>query len=110
MSRLLGLDIGGTLSRARVCVDGDVVAEAEAASASLTAAGADGATAALAGLLAQLPLAPQIRSVASQQVIQQGPAQPQYASPRQLRRARRHLNPKPHSCPQAESIRPITGR
>jgi N-acetylglucosamine kinase-like BadF-type ATPase len=58
MSRLLGLDIGGTLSRARVCVDGDVVAEAEAASASLTAAGADGAMAALTDLLAQLPLDP----------------------------------------------------
>ena len=58
MSRLLGLDIGGTLSRARVCVDGDVVAEAEAASASLTAAGADGAQAALTNLLAQLPLDP----------------------------------------------------
>jgi glucosamine kinase len=58
VSRLLGLDIGGTLSRARVCMDGDVVAEAEAASASLTANGADGATAALADLLAQLPLDP----------------------------------------------------
>jgi len=46
------------LSRARVCVDGEVVAEAEASSASLTAAGADGAAAALADLLAQLPIDP----------------------------------------------------
>ena len=59
MSRLLGLDIGGTSSRARVCVDGEVVAEAEASSASLTAAGADGAAAALADLLAQLPIDPE---------------------------------------------------
>jgi glucosamine kinase len=59
MSRLLGLDIGGTLSRARVCVDGRIVAEAQAASASLTAAGTDGATAALTDLLAQLPLDPE---------------------------------------------------
>ena len=54
--RLLGLDIGGTSSRARVVVDGAVVAEAQAASASLTAAGPDSAAAALAELLAQLPL------------------------------------------------------
>jgi N-acetylglucosamine kinase-like BadF-type ATPase len=54
--RLLGLDIGGTSSRARVMVDGAVVAEAQAASASLTAAGPDSAAAALAELLAQLPL------------------------------------------------------
>jgi glucosamine kinase len=53
--RLLGLDIGGTSSRARVVVDGAVVAEAQAASASLTAAGSDAAAAALAELLAQLP-------------------------------------------------------
>jgi N-acetylglucosamine kinase-like BadF-type ATPase len=53
--RLLGLDIGGTSSRARVVVDGIVVAEAQAASASLTAAGSDSAAAALAELLAQLP-------------------------------------------------------
>ncbi len=54
--RLLGLDIGGTSSRARVVVDGAVVAEAQAASASLTAAGPDAAAAALAELLAQLPV------------------------------------------------------
>jgi len=58
VSRLLGLDIGGTSSRARVCVDGEIVAEAEASSASLTAAGADGAAAALADLFAQLPIDP----------------------------------------------------
>jgi glucosamine kinase len=55
--RLLGLDIGGTSSRARMVVDGAIVAEAQAASASLTAAGSDSAAAALAELLAQLPLA-----------------------------------------------------
>jgi glucosamine kinase len=54
--RLLGLDIGGTSSRARMVVDGAIVAEAQAASASLTAAGSDSAAAALAELLAQLPL------------------------------------------------------
>jgi glucosamine kinase len=54
--RLLGLDIGGTSSRARMVVDGVVTAEAQAASASLTAAGSDSAAAALAELLAQLPL------------------------------------------------------
>src|ERR1700753_2958109 len=54
--RLLGLDIGGTSSRARVMVDGAVVAEAQAASASLTAAGLDSAAAALGGLLGQPPL------------------------------------------------------
>ncbi|HEY0718361.1 MAG TPA: hypothetical protein VGD68_12155, partial [Streptosporangiaceae bacterium] len=54
-TRLLGLDIGGTSSRARVVVDGTVVAEVRAASASLTAAGSDSAAAALRELLAQLP-------------------------------------------------------
>ena len=58
MSRLLGLDIGGTLSRARICADGEIVAEAQAASASLTAAGLDRASAALADLLARLPIDP----------------------------------------------------
>lgn len=53
--RLLGLDIGGTSSRARVVADGIVEAEARAASASLTAAGSDSAAAALGELLAQLP-------------------------------------------------------
>ena len=58
VSRLLGLDIGGTSSRARVSVHGDVIAEAEASSASLTAAGLDSAAAALDDLLAQLPIDP----------------------------------------------------
>ncbi|HEY2522101.1 MAG TPA: BadF/BadG/BcrA/BcrD ATPase family protein [Streptosporangiaceae bacterium] len=53
--RLLGLDIGGTSSRAQVVVDGIVEAEARAASASLTAAGSDSAAVALGELLAQLP-------------------------------------------------------
>ena len=56
VSRVLGLDIGGTGSRAQLCVDGDVVAEAAAASASLVAVGAASARAALADLLDQLPL------------------------------------------------------
>jgi glucosamine kinase len=56
VSRVLGLDIGGTRSRAQVCVDGEVVAEAAAAGASLIAVGESGARAALAELLAQLPL------------------------------------------------------
>jgi glucosamine kinase len=56
VSTVLGLDIGGTRSRAQFCVDGEVVADAAAASASLIAAGAASAQAALADLLAQLPL------------------------------------------------------
>ena len=56
VSRLLGLDIGGTSSRARISVDGDFVAEAEASSVSLTAAGLDSAAAALDDLLARLPI------------------------------------------------------
>ena len=58
---VLGLDIGGTRSRAQLCVDGEVVADAEAAGASLIAVGATGAQAALADLLAQLPLRPRQR-------------------------------------------------
>jgi glucosamine kinase len=57
MSRVLGLDIGGTLSRAQLCEDGDVVAEGEAASASVVAVGAASARTALTELLGQLPLA-----------------------------------------------------
>jgi glucosamine kinase len=57
-SRVLGLDIGGTRSRAQLCVDGTVVAEGKAASASLVAVGAARAKAALTDLLAQLPLDP----------------------------------------------------
>jgi glucosamine kinase len=58
MSRVLGLDIGGTRSRAQLCVDGKVVAESKAASASLVAVGTASAKAALADLLRQLPLDP----------------------------------------------------
>ncbi len=55
-SRVLGLDIGGTGSRAQLCEGADVVAESRAASASVVAVGAAGARAALANLLGQLPL------------------------------------------------------
>lgn len=61
MSRVLGLDIGGTQSRAQLWADGEVVAESRAASASLVAVGATRAEAALADLLAQLPLQPRHR-------------------------------------------------
>jgi glucosamine kinase len=57
-SRILGLDIGGSRSRAQLCVDGQVVGEGKAASASLVAVGAARARAALSDLLAQLPLDP----------------------------------------------------
>jgi glucosamine kinase len=53
--RVLGLDIGGSSTRARLVADDAIVAEATAASASLTAAGHDRATAALDDLLGQLP-------------------------------------------------------
>lgn len=59
MSRVLGLDIGGSQSRAQLAVDGKVVGESQAASASLVAVGAASAGTALAQLLAQLPLDPQ---------------------------------------------------
>ncbi len=55
MTRVLGLDIGASTTRARLVTDGVVVAEARAASASMTAAGPERATAALTDLLAQLP-------------------------------------------------------
>lgn len=54
--RLLGIDIGGTRSRARLCTDGQVTAETDGPSASLPAAGRDGAQAALTKLLTGLPL------------------------------------------------------
>jgi len=57
MNRVLGLDIGGTLSRAQLSEDGDIVAEGRAGSASVVAVGAASAGAALADLLGQLPLA-----------------------------------------------------
>lgn len=55
MTRLLGLDIGASTTRARLVTDGVVEAEATATSASITAAGSDRAAAALTDLLAQLP-------------------------------------------------------
>jgi glucosamine kinase len=56
--RLLGLDIGGTTSRARLCAGGQIAAESKGPSASLPAAGADGAKAALTALLAGLRIDP----------------------------------------------------
>ena len=55
MTRVLGLDIGASTTRAQLVVDDSVVAEARAASASMTAAGPARADAAIAHLLAQLP-------------------------------------------------------
>jgi N-acetylglucosamine kinase-like BadF-type ATPase len=59
MTRVLGLDIGATGSRAQLSVDGEIVAESKAASASVVAVGPASAKSALADLLAQLPLDPQ---------------------------------------------------
>ena len=57
MTLVLGMDIGGTQARARLATaDGTIVAEAEAASASLTAAGRARAGRALDELLAALGL------------------------------------------------------
>ena len=56
MSRVLGLDIGGTHCRARLSVDGRVVGEADADSASLTAIGAERAGQALSEVLKRLSL------------------------------------------------------
>ena len=56
--RLLGIDIGGTRSRARLCTGGQVTAESQGPSASLPAAGRDQAGAALAALLDDLKLDP----------------------------------------------------
>ncbi len=55
MTRVLGVDIGASATKARLVADGVIVAEARAASASMTAAGPDRAAAALTDLLAQLP-------------------------------------------------------
>jgi N-acetylglucosamine kinase-like BadF-type ATPase len=55
VNRVLGLDIGGSTTRARLVADGALEAEATAASASMTAAGPQRASAALADLLGQLP-------------------------------------------------------
>jgi len=54
--RLVGLDIGGTRSRARLWADGRIAAECEGPSASVPAAGADAAKAALEAVLAGLNL------------------------------------------------------
>jgi glucosamine kinase len=55
---LVGLDIGGSRSRARLWAGGRIAAESEGRSASLPAAGPDAAKAALAALLAGLSLDP----------------------------------------------------
>ncbi len=55
--RLVGVDVGGTSSRARLVADGRVVADVEGRTASPVAAGSD-AAAALDDLLARLPLDP----------------------------------------------------
>src|SRR5262249_53183101 len=54
VSLVLGLDIGGSRTRGRVCSDGRVVAEASGPSASLAAAGAERAAEVLGGLLVSL--------------------------------------------------------
>lgn len=59
MSVVVGLDIGGTHSRARLARNGDTVADADAGSASLTAVGPQRAKTALADLVARLGLAEQ---------------------------------------------------
>jgi glucosamine kinase len=55
VTRVLGLDIGASTTRARLVADGMIEAEARAASASMTAAGPHRAAAALTDLLARLP-------------------------------------------------------
>ena len=56
--RLVGIDIGGTRTRARLWAAGRTAAESEAPSASLPAAGIEGARAALSAALAGLGLDP----------------------------------------------------
>jgi glucosamine kinase len=56
--RLVGIDIGGTRTRARLWADGRTAAETEAPSASLPAAGIEAARAALSGALTGLGLDP----------------------------------------------------
>ena len=58
MTAVLGLDVGGTHSRARLVRDGAVVGEAIGPSASLAAAGRDRAGAAVRALLGELALGP----------------------------------------------------
>jgi glucosamine kinase len=55
VTRVLGVDIGASTTRAQLVADGVVAAEARAASASMTAAGPDRAAAALSTLLRRLP-------------------------------------------------------
>jgi glucosamine kinase len=55
VSRLLGIDIGGSTTRARLVIDEEIAAEATAQSASLTAAGPDRAATALTDLLGRMP-------------------------------------------------------
>jgi len=57
-SRLLGIDIGASRSRARLTTGGQITAESQGPSASLPAAGRDQAGAALRGLLSDLKLDP----------------------------------------------------
>jgi N-acetylglucosamine kinase-like BadF-type ATPase len=54
LSLVLGLDIGGSRTRGRLCSDGRLVAEASGPSASLSAAGAERAAAVLGALLVEL--------------------------------------------------------
>jgi glucosamine kinase len=56
MTTVLGLDIGGTRTRARLDRDGTILAEAEGGSASLTAAGRQRAGTALTAILSRLSL------------------------------------------------------
>lgn len=56
MTAVLGLDVGGTHTRARLVRDGEVVAEATAPSASLAAAGRQRAAASMEAILGQLSL------------------------------------------------------
>lgn len=56
MPRVLGVDIGGTSSRARLAVDGTLIAEARAESANASAVGVGEASLALEALLGRLPL------------------------------------------------------
>ena len=58
MTAVLGLDVGGTHSRARLVRDGAVVADANGPSASLAAARRDRAGAAVRSLLGELALGP----------------------------------------------------
>lgn len=56
--RLLGIDIGGTNSRARLWARGQIAAESQASSASLTAVGQQAASSALAELLSGVHVGP----------------------------------------------------